>query len=135
MHYITCILYTTRISSYKSPRSEQPLLEAQNSDLECGGAPSEEGLRAVCDTATERVEEGMQGGEQVKNAQSLVVASNWNTILTLKPKIGEYSSFSGLCPLLLFLPRNETFCRGGKNKAKTTRRGDRGPWTTRRESR
>ncbi|KAG7209254.1 hypothetical protein KM043_015373 [Ampulex compressa] len=27
----------------------------------------------------------------VKNARSLAVASNWNTILTLKPKIGEYS--------------------------------------------
>lgn len=31
----------------------------------------------------------MEGGEE----RSRAVPSNWNTILTLKPKIGEYSSF------------------------------------------
>lgn len=63
-----------------------------------------------------------EGGHEAKNARSLVVASNWNTILTPKPKIGEYSS----CPLRLllfrsssspFLPSREfLFLQGGENK-------------------
>lgn len=73
--------------------------------------------------------------------RSLVVASNWNTILTLKPKIGEYSSFSSLSAprSRCFFPRcffTRAFSllslrkvqRRNKNKATTT--SNRGSETT-----
>lgn len=71
---------------------------------------SEEGSVRLGLRATRgRVDE--EGGHEVKNARSLVVASNWNTILTPKPKIGEYSSRSlPTAPFsLLFL--NSSFFR------------------------
>lgn len=53
----------------------------------------------------------------MKNARSLVVASNWNTILTLKPKIGEYS----LAPPARFSPAGLLSAKvPWRNKATTT---------------
>lgn len=84
MHYITCVYRTTRISFYKSVHgSVQPLLEL--------------GLRGLRRIEGQRV---WGFGSRWKMPGPLVVPSNWNTILTLKPKIGEYSSFSPA----LFLP-------------------------------
>lgn len=82
MHYITRMQHR-----YLGFISVQPLLEPGGIRRSVWG----EGLRALRDTAGREEEEG---GHEVKNARSLVVASNWNTILTPKPKIGEYSSLA-----------------------------------------
>lgn len=66
-----------------------------------------------------------EGGHEVKNARSLVVASNWNTILTPKPKIGEYSSRSlPIAPFsLLFLLKLLFFSRKFLEGNKRSREG------------
>lgn len=86
----------------------QPLLERENRDsFERGG----------CEPRDTREGRWTRGE---KCAESGLVASNWNTILTPKPKIGEYSSLS----LSLLLPSSRKSCFSSPRKKKIRRRGE-----------